>query len=466
MKLIEYNPEIQRNIWETITPTKLIVMPVLLVLIFSIAGSTTNIGIISLILFYIITVMVGAYVAGEEIPNEIQEKTWDWQRMSTLTPWQMTIGKLFGSTIYQWYAGAICILAFIYSGLVLKIEILNLIQIVICMILVATFFQSYAMLLGIGTREMPIRMRRFLVIGILLGLAIVLVTVFTAIGIANYFEKRINTEQLNAPNTSWFFIKLPLLTHFLMGLLFLNFWSFMGLYRSFRTEMYYFNGPEFFTLFLISVPFYFSGYLFNDKGIATSVYLTLLCSGIAVFAYSAAIITAIIDKMEVIAFRRWFFYLEKKDYKKVGYDTPLWLIALVVEIISSLLALLMFMISSAELGKLEPDFPQKVLYFLLVVNLFTIRDIGIFMYNNFTQGKNAIGLTFTYLFILYYVLPALLATSGNLHLLPAFYPIPYTDEFEISATNIIIPLIQAVIMILIIRNVWISKNEKVQASIQ
>lgn len=465
MNLLKLNPELQRNIWENITLTKMIVMPVILGLIFLISESATNIGITALVLFYIITVMVGAYVAGEEIPNEIQDKTWDWQRMSAMTPMQMTIGKLFGSTIYQWYGGAICIFTFLIVGIYLKMDFINIIQFVICMILIATFFQSYAMLLGISTREMPIRLRRFLIVGILLGLAILLVSIFTIIGVASYLDKKLD-EELYRNNVKWFFLKLPILTSFLLSLLFLNFWSFVGLYKSFRTEMYYFNGPEFFTTFLIALPFYFSGYLFNLPEISFKAYLTLLFSGIAIFGYIAAILTALIDKMEIITFRRLFFHLELKNYTKVGYDIPLWLIALFVEIIASLLALLMFMISSNELGNLEPDFPQKILYFLLVVNLFAIRDIGIFMYNNFTQGKNAIGLTLTYLFFLYYVLPASLTVSGNQHLMPAFYPIPLGKEFEFSITNIIIPLIQAMIVILVIRNVWISKNQKVEASIQ
>ncbi|GIV43631.1 MAG: hypothetical protein KatS3mg035_0754 [Bacteroidia bacterium] len=290
------------------------------------------------------------------------------------------------------------------------------------MILVATLFQSYAMLLGIGTREMPIRIRRFLIIGVLLFLAIILVSIFTTIGVLTYFDKRLH-EDFTIPSVTWFFIKLPVLTHVLISLLFLNFWSFVGLYRSFRTEMYYFNGPEFFTAFLIIVPFYFSGYLL-DK-VTLGIYLTFLFGCIAIFAYFSTILTALIDKMEIITFRRLFLHLSLKNYKKVGYDTPLWLIALVIEISASLLALLMFVITSHELGKYYPDFPEKFLYFLLVVNLFTIRDIGIFMYNNFTQGKNAIGLTITYLFVLYYILPSLLWISGNQHLAPAFYPVPF-----------------------------------------
>lgn len=466
MKLIQFNPELQRNIWENITPTKLIVMPIVLFLIFLLAGSAVNIGITALIMFYIITVMVGAYLAGEEVPNEIQERTWDWQRMSAMTPWQITIGKLLGSTIYQWYSGFICILAFVYSAITIKIDFFVALQMIISMILVATFFQSFSMVLGINAREMPIRIRRFLIIAILLGLAMLLISIFTIMSIADYFERRIHPEEWIEPKIQWFFIKLPVITHFMIGLIFLNFWSLIGLYRSFRTEMYYFNGPEFFTSFLIMTPFYFSGYLFNIPDITLFAYLTLLFTGITIFAYQTALLTAFIDKMEIITFRRLFFYLEQKNWKKVGYDLPLWLIALSIEIISSLVALVFFFISSVELGKIDEAFSQKILFFLLVGCLFVVRDIGIFMYNNFTQGKNAIGLTLTYLFILYYVFPGVLSLSGNEHLIPAFYPFSFNSDFQITATNTIIPLIQTIIVILMVRNAWIIKNQKLEASIQ
>ncbi|GIV43632.1 MAG: hypothetical protein KatS3mg035_0755 [Bacteroidia bacterium] len=71
-------------------------MPVVLGLLFMIAESKTNTAIMALVLFYIITVMVGSYMAGEEIPNEIQEKTWDWQRMSALNSSPNDYRKAFG----------------------------------------------------------------------------------------------------------------------------------------------------------------------------------------------------------------------------------------------------------------------------------------------------------------------------------------------------------------------------------
>jgi hypothetical protein len=87
------------------------------------------------------------------------------------------------------------------------------------------------------------------------------------------------------------------------------------------------------------------------------------------------------------------------------------------------------------------------------------------MINNFTQGKNAIGTTIGYFFILYYLIPSLLAISGNEHLLPSFYPIPFDKHFAFSIVNIVIPMFQALIVILVVRKIWVTKNIKVQESI-
>lgn len=467
MKLIKWNPELQRNLWETITPTKLIVMPVILILIFFITGSASQLYMTSIILFYIITIMVGSYLAGEEIPNEVQEKTWDWQRMSALTPLQMTIGKLFGSTIYQWYGGIICLVVLIYSSFQLDNTFWYTIQVALTAVLAATFFHSFAMILGIVSRDMPFGLRRVISIFILLSLSSFLIVVGTVIIYSSYVNRGLN-EDIITKQINWFFIKLPLLTHILFFFIFLNIWSFWGLYRCFRTEMYYFNKPDLFAIFLLALPFYISGFYFNlpEKYYDFKVYLTFLFAGIAWFSYNATFLTAFLDKMEIINFRRLFFHLKQNNYEKALYDVPLWSVSLIIQIVSSFIALILFTISSQDLHQIEPEIPLKILFFLIVVNLFCIRDIGIFMINHFTQGKNAIGISIAYLFILYYILPAILITTGNNHLLPACYPLPFTiKDFEFKFINIAIPFLEALIVVLIVRKIWITKNQKVQESI-
>jgi cation transport ATPase len=59
--------------------------------------------------FFFFTVLWGAYQASQSLMREFSAGTWDTQRMSALSPWQMVWGKLFGATFHVWYDSA-CLL--------------------------------------------------------------------------------------------------------------------------------------------------------------------------------------------------------------------------------------------------------------------------------------------------------------------------------------------------------------------
>ena len=104
------NPEFKRNLWLQISPARLVLMPALIALALATAFSLLpRPGAIMLSLsvfcFAILTIICGLFQAGNALSQEFIDGTWDSQRMSALTPWQMTWGKLFGGTIYAWYGG-------------------------------------------------------------------------------------------------------------------------------------------------------------------------------------------------------------------------------------------------------------------------------------------------------------------------------------------------------------------------
>ncbi len=41
-------------------------------------------------------------LAGRSLAEEASQNTWDWQRLSALSPWQMAWGKLLGATLPAW----------------------------------------------------------------------------------------------------------------------------------------------------------------------------------------------------------------------------------------------------------------------------------------------------------------------------------------------------------------------------
>ena len=107
------NPELIRNLWIELSTRRLFLMFGVLGLIFAAAAvggsdfrAPKQTGEI---LFYIVVVLWGTRKAAEAVIGEIRDRTWDNQRLSAITAWDMVWGKLFGATSYVWTGGLMCI---------------------------------------------------------------------------------------------------------------------------------------------------------------------------------------------------------------------------------------------------------------------------------------------------------------------------------------------------------------------
>ncbi len=109
------NPEFQRNLWLNLSAGRLIVMPIVLGAIFYAAylvpfvEDQLSVPPVARTFYWLIVVLWGTWLTSRTVVGEIRDRTWDGQRMSAIAPWSMVWGKLFGSTIYVWYGGAICL---------------------------------------------------------------------------------------------------------------------------------------------------------------------------------------------------------------------------------------------------------------------------------------------------------------------------------------------------------------------
>lgn len=116
------NPELRRNLWLELTPVRLIGMPLVLGAIFFLSwlGDDHRFGNgvkgVAISLFIALTYLWGARQSAESIISEIRERTWDWQRLSSIPPWALAWGKLAGSTIYPWYGAVICLFFFLLAA--------------------------------------------------------------------------------------------------------------------------------------------------------------------------------------------------------------------------------------------------------------------------------------------------------------------------------------------------------------
>src|SRR5579862_622735 len=112
------NPEFRRNIWLELTPRRVLTMTTVLLLIFfaaALTGSESTPVSAAVTLYYFIVVFWGARNASLSVVGEIRDRTWDFQRLSSLGAAQMTWGKLFGATMFNWYGGAICLAVILVS---------------------------------------------------------------------------------------------------------------------------------------------------------------------------------------------------------------------------------------------------------------------------------------------------------------------------------------------------------------
>ena len=112
------NPEFIRNTWTELTLKKLIAMPLLLITVYLLAymlNESLPFSILPLLCvsFYaIFTYIWSTRLTAETVVKEINANTWSFQIMTSMSPLKMSIGKLFGSTVYIWYGNLICFILY------------------------------------------------------------------------------------------------------------------------------------------------------------------------------------------------------------------------------------------------------------------------------------------------------------------------------------------------------------------
>ncbi len=117
---MQTNPEFRRQLWLQISATRLILAPVVIAIVVALLASTeattSAIHGTAWVALSLAVLFWGTSVVGTSIRDEITGRTWNQQRMSRLTPWQLTSGKLFGATSYVWYVALLCALVALWSG--------------------------------------------------------------------------------------------------------------------------------------------------------------------------------------------------------------------------------------------------------------------------------------------------------------------------------------------------------------
>lgn len=252
------NPEFQRNVWLELTPLRLIVMASVLALAFfaaALSGGLVKPDSIARLMFVVIVVVWGTHNAARSVVGEIRDRTWDTQRLSSLGPGTMMWGKLFGSTVFNWTGGGVCLAVMAATTVNGPGVLAALAEAVyyIAMGMIAQAASLNASLIGARHRFGRTSAEIFLyqIVGLAAAVAVGLIADPTgpSLGI---FQR---TDSL-----IWWHQTLPTAAFLLASLALFTGWVLIGCYRQMRLELKLTNGPLVWLGFLAFMLVYVAGF--------------------------------------------------------------------------------------------------------------------------------------------------------------------------------------------------------------
>ncbi len=410
---MQLNPEFRRYIWLEISPQRLIAMPAILGAIFLLlwvsGGDEIALRHWSLGIYLLLVLLWGPRLAASSVVSEIRARTWDWQRMSAIGPWQMTWGKLFGSTIFVWFGGSICLVVFAFDLLLSGRggELSRMIFLALaCAVLAHAVSLATSML---WERRRGVEKRSVVAQPQFLGILVGGYTFFEASG---YFGA--GSDEL--ASLAWHGMTFNLDRFVLVSVAIFLAWAVLAVYRLMQAELQVRQRPWAWAAFAIFLMVYLSGLPalspahMGNAGLLTARLLLALAVAL-MLAYA----TYFLFEKDPISLRGLVLALKGGDARRALRLLPQWLI---ITVITALVALA-FVISVLLLNGLWV--PSEILFgmgfrqasVLLTVGLlgFLLRDLAIILLLNLRGGRpHAAALV--YLLVLHILVPALMGVLG------------------------------------------------------
>lgn len=412
---MKISPEFQRNLWLESSPHRLLGMPAILAALFFLIylsgdGLGHSAATVALVLYLLFTVIWGGKLVSESVISEIRDKTWDAQRMSSISPWAMTWGKLLGSAIFAWYGALICLLLY---GYILWPEMgLSVWKSLLLLLGAGLFAQAVGMLLSlVFMRRDMMRTRSisaaYLVFGILAAMP------FVRMGI------------LNRGVVQWYGSSYAAQDFLLASVLLFLCWGLLGNYRLMRAELQLRNQPWVWMGFILFMVVYLAGLIHErDDLLAEIITLRLLAAYLIVL--TVVYITLFVENKNPVVFRRMLLSVRERRWRRVLEQVPAWMSAM-------LLAFGLMMLLNTRDFSLLDSVAKGVdpRLFALAGFLFMLRDVGIVLYFNLGRRRQRADVTaMLYLALLYFLLPGILEAL-NLDMANALL-LPWTPSAPIT----------------------------------
>ncbi len=413
------NAELRRNLWLEITPQRLIVAPTVIALLCLVIvtavhdphGALKALGSYG---FIGATVLWGARLASQSLSEEFADGTWDGQRTSSLSAWQMCIGKIFGGAAFAWYIGGWFLLLFIAAALS-TLGPIALLKAVIGLILIALFAQGLSLLSTLiawrRLRRVADSRRRWLSL-------VLLVFAFQAI---NRALPWLNADNGEVSLLIWFDQPWPYADFLLASLALFTGWTLLGVHRAMRAELQFRDPPWTWIAFLLFLQIYVAGWIGSalfDNSIAPQPALAAFAS-VTVLRLVVATLVALLlayvfvfaEAKERLRYERLLTDLRARRLDRLLEAPPLWLVNALIAAATGVLAIAAGVVDTGAAGLIVLGTG------LLALLLFAVRDFAVVLWCNFGPSRRrADGAAAFYLAALYLLPLALLIATGLGHL--------------------------------------------------
>lgn len=388
------SPEFHRNLWVKLSPFRLaaavIVFLVIGIVTSSMGGNSGAILRVSAIYLFILVVLIwGTYEAAFAMRDEIKGNTWDFQRISAISPAQLAFGKLFGATSYVWYCGVL-IAGLYYCTFAYGEKAVYF----------AAFYMLMAGLLGHGVAFLislaSISSRRARGSRGAGGSGAAFVI---GCAVALYVNEAFRQKAINAhvsaqsaarlfPDAGWYGLSLDGFFFAAAILVFFLFWVLLGCYRLARAELMHRVTPVVWTAFAVSLAAFLAGFAFDltpppriSEGLHVdgkfifqpipALTSPVIAAKWAFFIFAAlAYLAMVFEAAHVRGYARLREAFRRGDIRAAMENLPRWL-ALAPFVVLSLGGIFAALALSAPDGE---DYGAQLSAFVLSALLFMARD--------------------------------------------------------------------------------------------
>lgn len=450
--------EIRRFAWSDLSTHRVIAMPVVLLILFWIivekAGDDGLPSALQMTVsgFFLLVLVWGAFNAAGSVPEERRAGSWDNIRLSSVSPFAFMWGRLFGCTVYQWYAGLVLLGFYVsYAFNVYPVDI-AMVQLS-SMVMLTLFCHATAMLSSLNSAGGRFGAGRFVGGGCFVFS--ILVTGLLYMPLMGYMKRLLRSYHhasysmpAKIPQTEWFSFSLPSYQLWAIVIGVFCIWSLIGLYRTLRREFKLPVIPWVWGLFVLFCMIAASGFIDGDTPMSrrmlghtrTGEWFESLRLAMAIsVGFALTYIALIMNHVDATQYRKLAYHFRLRSWLKVAELTPAWIITFAFAVIVVLLHTVPLLAS------------QGLAYtpVMLVLGLFVLRDVGIIHFFAFSpRNGRAMMASLFYLAMLYFLLPIIVKAADADDLMILFYP------HKSGGLQLIILLVEAGVVWLLVRKRW------------